>query len=612
MGGQVSLLDQFLAALRGQDEQPGSDAVPVSAPADESAIEELLAALQEPGGDAHLIQLGAQAIEPLTAALQDKDYVVGQSAVEALAKIGNRSPALAARVVPPLVMALRRKELAQAAGQALAGLGEPAIAPLVAALCDEEARSCAAQTLVRIGQPSVGRLVAALKDDDAEARQAAALALGYIQDARAVQPLLAALQDGSANVRQAAAEGLGYIRDASAVQPLAAALRDGDARVRESAALSLGALADERAVEALLFALQDAESAVRQAAARALGQAGSPRAVQPLEAFCAAACLDGDRRAAEYALDLLGPRTVIAPRGQGKILIVEDDADQANILKIYFSQQGYGIMTLGRGQTALERCKRYLPDLVLLDILLPDTDGYQICSQLRADLRTRHVIIFFLTQKREKADKIAGLELEADDYITKPFDMDELYLRVRGAIRRAHSEGLINPVSGLPGGRLIEEQMRSLAHRTRWNLLYVGVDHLEPFTARYGRAAGDGALHFTAQLMGDVVDQFGAPDDFIGHVGGSQFIVITSSGQAQAIQQALIRRFNAQVGALYRPGDRQGGRLLFDGQVHPSMALTVEILDPGEDVFAAMRASSRVIAELRRAATSAGQRVGMS
>ncbi len=137
---------------------------------------------------------------------------------------------------------------------------------------------------------------------------------------------------------------------------------------------------------------------------------------------------------------------------KGRILVVEDDLDISNMLRIYFDSQGYEVLVAARGGEALDLCRRKLPEAVVLDINLPDIDGYEVCKQLRNNLRTSHIPIIFLTQKDERSDRITGLELGADDYITKPFDIEELKLRVQNALRRVRHESLTNPTTGLPSG----------------------------------------------------------------------------------------------------------------------------------------------------------------
>jgi DNA-binding response OmpR family regulator len=223
--------------------------------------------------------------------------------------------------------------------------------------------------------------------------------------------------------------------------------------------------------------------------------------------------------------------------GKARLLIVEDDPDIANMLKIYFTSLDYEVEIAPRGKDALEKTRQGMPHLIILDIMLPDIDGYEVCRTLRMNTRTSHIPVIFLTQKDERSDKLQGLELGADDYITKPFDIEELKLRVQGAIRRAERESLTDPRSGLPAGRLIEDQLRQIIREKGWALLDIRINHFEAFRDVYGFVAGDDVLRFTAMLLSEVVDELGTPDDFIGHAGGDNFIIITSETAAPSIER---------------------------------------------------------------------------
>src|SRR5512145_726717 len=209
---------------------------------------------------------------------------------------------------------------------------------------------------------------------------------------------------------------------------------------------------------------------------------------------------------------------------KARLLIVEDDFDISNMLKIYFSGQGYDADIAPRGSVALEKTRQNLPHLIVLDIMLPDIDGFEVCRILRTNTRTSHVPIIFLTQKDERSDKLQGLELGADDYITKPFDIEELKLRVQRAIQRSERESLTDPRSGLPAGRLIENRLREIIREKGWALPDARVNSFEPFKDVYGFVAGDDVLRFTAMIIGEVVDEMGTTSDFIGHAGGDNFI----------------------------------------------------------------------------------------
>jgi PleD family two-component response regulator len=285
---------------------------------------------------------------------------------------------------------------------------------------------------------------------------------------------------------------------------------------------------------------------------------------------------------------------------KGRILVVEDDFDISNMLRIYFQSQGFGVTVASRGEDGLELCRQELPHVIVLDIMLPDIDGYEVCRRLRSNLRTSHVPIIFLTQKDERSDKIAGLELGADDYITKPFDIEELRLRVQGSIRRAQTINLSNPTTGLPSSKQIEEQLRDLMRQDDWALLYIGINHIDPFRDREGFLAADEVLRDLAQMLGETVDEFGTPDDFIGHRGGDDFIVITSSESGPIIRDRIVARFSASVGTHYNFIDRDNQYITIEGVQYPLMSLAVGLVTPADGPFSDIREITEVAAELRR------------
>lgn len=290
--------------------------------------------------------------------------------------------------------------------------------------------------------------------------------------------------------------------------------------------------------------------------------------------------------------------------GKARLLVVEDDIDIGNMLKIYFSGLEYDVDVAVRGSEALEKTKQVLPHLIVLDIMLPDIDGYEVCRTLRTNTRTSHIPVIFLTQKDERSDKLQGLELGADDYITKPFDIEELKLRVQGAIRRAERESLTDPRSGLPAGRLIEEQLRRIIREKGWALLDARINHFDAFRDVYGFVAGDDVLRFTAMLIGEAVDEVGTSTDFIGHAGGDNFIIITTENAAPSIKERLKARFAEEVLTHYNFIDRQQGYMLaptLQGQQQvPFMTLAVGIILSSEQDFADIREITELGAEARR------------
>jgi len=226
-------------------------------------------------------------------------------------------------------------------------------------------------------------------------------------------------------------------------------------------------------------------------------------------------------------------------------------------------------------------------------------------------MRTSHIPVIFLTQKDERSDKLQGLELGADDYITKPFDIEELKLRVQGAIRRSERESLTDPRSGLPAGRLIEEQLRRIIREKGRALLDARVNNFETFKDVYGFVAGDDVLRFTAMLIGEVVDEIGTTSDFIGHAGGDNFIIITNEPKADAMKARLKERFDKEVETHYNFIDRQQGFVqapAADGSTLqvPFMNMSVGVVSPSLHSFADIREITELAAEARRQDSATG------
>jgi PleD family two-component response regulator len=285
----------------------------------------------------------------------------------------------------------------------------------------------------------------------------------------------------------------------------------------------------------------------------------------------------------------------------GRILVVEDDFDISNMLRIFFTGQGYQVEVAARGSDALELCRKKLPDLIVLDIMLPDMNGYDVCTELRTTTRTSHIPIIFLTQKDERSDRIAGLERGADDYITKPFDIEELKLRVRNAIRYHQSKNQTNPVTGLPSGRLIEDQLRELMRHDRWGFLQIGVDHYNEFTDAYGFVAGDEVLRFATMILNEVIDEYGTLDDFIGHASNESFVVVTKSSDVPGLASQLRQRFNQGVQSHYNFMDREQGSItLPDGSTAPLMRMSIGVVSDTTQRFTDIREITETAAEMRR------------
>jgi len=238
------------------------------------------------------------------------------------------------------------------------------------------------------------------------------------------------------------------------------------------------------------------------------------------------------------------------------ILIVEDDLDIADMLTAYFRVQGYGVMTVNWGEDGVRACQASLPDLVILDIRLPDIDGFEVARRLRAARRTQELPIIFLTERRERLDRLRGLELRAEDYITKPFDIQELRLKVRNTLMRAHRGNLTNPVTGLPESAMVDDRLKLCLKQPDWAFLAVSLQNLDAFREAYGFVASDDLLRAVAVMLQDILREQGTADDFLGQVNSSDFIIVCQPVSVDAIQERVQKRLDQSFDYFYRDQDR--------------------------------------------------------
>lgn len=266
-----------------------------------------------------------------------------------------------------------------------------------------------------------------------------------------------------------------------------------------------------------------------------------------------------------------------------RLLLIEDDYDVAEMLLMYFSSHGYEVFHADTGMRGIELARTKFPNLILLDVMLPYMDGYDVCLNLRQAALTKYIPILFLTQKDERAAKVRGLELGADDYITKPFDIDELRLRVQGAIRRATRENLHEPRTGLPTGQLVEEEL-SARTNTQAELKFT-LHNFDAYSEVYGFVAANQIMAHTVKIIQQAVTEYGSERDFIG-IHEDQFIVLTHSREPLALAEGVITRFNREIPAFYTFIDvDQGGIRVMDDSGHemlvPIMSLEA-ITEAGE------------------------------
>jgi PleD family two-component response regulator len=285
--------------------------------------------------------------------------------------------------------------------------------------------------------------------------------------------------------------------------------------------------------------------------------------------------------------------------GAPHILIVEDQPSTAEMLASYFETQGYKVTSVAWGKDALASAEKNSPDLIVLDIRLPDIDGYEVCRSLRAQRRTANIPIVFLTDKRSQGDKLKGLKLGAVDYITKPFDIQELRLRVRNILRRSSVDRMSHPVTDLPGPAVSDEHLGRLLTGSGWVVLSVGLHGLDEFADVYGFVARDDVMRAVALMLNHVVSESHDPNAFVGHLNDINFFVVIAPDEVKQVHQALSVRLKEAMAFFYPRIDLETGRK-DAGTELPHLGITMGVLKSSAGPFSELEELKHALIEAQQ------------
>lgn len=246
-----------------------------------------------------------------------------------------------------------------------------------------------------------------------------------------------------------------------------------------------------------------------------------------------------------------------------KILIVDDDPDIRDILKITLSEENYEVIEAVDGEAALKIIETKPLDLVLVDYKMPKMDGREVCRRVKKDLLLSHLPIIMVTGKGDISDRVNGIDAGADDYVVKPFEPKELLARIRMIIRRTSRDLEANPLTRLPGNvSILNDLSQRLESNKLFAVCYCDLDKFKAYNDKYGFEHGDNVIKETARILIAAVQQFGSPDDFIGHIGGDDFVIVTTPERSDNICNKVIMDFEKKAPTFYNETDRKNGYTL--------------------------------------------------
>lgn len=293
-----------------------------------------------------------------------------------------------------------------------------------------------------------------------------------------------------------------------------------------------------------------------------------------------------------------------------KILIIDDTEFMTKLISDILINADYEVVTASNGPQGVQMVRAEKPDLVILDVVMPGMDGFEVCKLLRDDESNNLMPIIMLTAQDNEDDKLTGLELGADDYIIKPFNGRELVSRVRNTLKRIDRNRWANPLTGLQGNIEIQTEINQrIATKQLFAVIYGDLDNFKAYNDVYGFASGDRAIKLTADIIVDNAHNFGNQGDFIGHVGGDDFVIITTPNKVDGIVKGIISDFDSKIKALYCDEDVQRGYIVTSnrqGQVmkFPLISISLAIVtNEVRDLISHIQIAE-IAAELKKKAKS--------
>ncbi|MDR1941752.1 MAG: response regulator [Endomicrobium sp.] len=267
-----------------------------------------------------------------------------------------------------------------------------------------------------------------------------------------------------------------------------------------------------------------------------------------------------------------------------KVLVVDDEPSLRDMLEDILSIAGYKVITACDGKDALLKVFLEKPDIVLLDCSMPEMDGYEVITHLRKEPKFMNLPIIMLTASEGESAEIKGFTSGTDDYMTKPFKAPILLARIKNMLERKKLSVDSNPLTSLAGNSSIRtEAEKRLNLGQHFALLYIDISNFKSYNDKYGFQNGDEVIKFTADCLLSCVKNEGLDNDFIGHIGGDDFIVITSLDTAENIASAFIREFDLGIPGFYTEIDKSNGYVIsYDRQNNakkfPLMSVSVAII----------------------------------
>ncbi len=284
------------------------------------------------------------------------------------------------------------------------------------------------------------------------------------------------------------------------------------------------------------------------------------------------------------------------------ILLIDDEDDFLFMTGKALKQSGFLVDTAQGGNEGLKKMRVNLPNLVLLDLNMPQPDGHQVCDTIKKDPALRNIPVIILTASDDISDKLKRLDGGADDYITKYTDQRELEARIKSVVRRQRQNLDSNPLTHLPGNSVIQNLLiQKIQQKEKFAVAYTDLDNFKAYNDKYGFNKGDEVILYTAKVLNDSCDD----NDFIGHIGGDDFVVISTPAKINNITDMVIKKLDSGMLEFYNDQDRNAGYIETKNrqgkiQKFPFVSISIAVATNLHREYANIGEIVKVVTELKK------------
>ncbi|MGD9898629.1 MAG: response regulator [Calditrichaceae bacterium] len=291
-----------------------------------------------------------------------------------------------------------------------------------------------------------------------------------------------------------------------------------------------------------------------------------------------------------------------------KVFLADDWSDDRFLWESIIKRFGYRVEVGIGGQDVLDRIDEVNPQLLMLDLNMPEPNGHEVCKRLRQIPKYMNLPIIMLTSSHDLNDKLTSFEEGVDEYLAKDMDHQEIEKRIEAVLRRYQQNLDSNPLTYLPGNNAIQTMLQKKIDSGKlFAVAYADLDNFKAYNDKYGFVAGDKMLLFTGRLITEAINRFGNPDDFVGHVGGDDFVLVSTPEMVESVCLFITDIMGREIHNFYREDDKKSGFIISKNrqgriQKFPFVTISIAIVTNENRIINSIAEVSTIATELKKLA----------